>query len=390
MNKIWDIEELSKKNVNINPVQGEFFANLYGRTSAVFFNGASFKGEQTEIFAYYGIPNSPMPKGGYPAVVLVHGGGGMAFYEWVEYWNSKGYVAIAYDHSSRQYGSIYLEGKTCLLDNKKGGPKDCFNAFTITLDNYKEHWLYHGVNNAILCFNALRDTGIVNTEKIALTGISWGSVIGCIVMGLDQRFSCFAPLYGGGYLTSTNLYNLCEKPLDFNEEEWFKNFDPASYMANNYKPVQFTMGMDDHAFSPVSNAKTYELSKGKVTYSNRKTLTHGHLWMERRGTINVFRFIDSIINDNPTPFEIVDSKVENGYLLSRIERVENAKVAKFNYTFNDLEDSRNSKGWLWESFEIPLTDIKVKIPENATACMIEISDGNKTEYVQSTEVFLLK
>ena len=386
MNSIWNIEELSSRKVQLKIVKGEQFKNLYGKTSAVYFNGVPHNGEQTEIFAYYGVPNAPMPNGGYPGIVLVHGGGGMAFCEWVEYWCSKGYVAIAFDHSSRQYGSLYLEGKDCCLPNKKGGACG-WNPFTATVENYKDQWIYQAVSNTILCYNALRDTGCVNAEKIALTGVSWGSVVGALVMGIDQRFSCFAPLYGGGYLTLTSLFEKGEIPSDFDAEKWYKHFDPSSYIGNNHKPIHFTMGLLDPAFSPVSNAKTYNLSKGEVTYSQRKNLDHGHIFMEHRGTINVFRFIDKVINNNPMPFEVIESKMENGYLFAKIDNVKNAKQARFNYTFNSLEGSQKSADWVWESFEIPIADMKVEIPKGTTACMIEITDGNKPEYVQSTKVY---
>ena len=52
---------------------------------------------KAEFFAYIGIPSTPMPKGGYPGIVLIHGGGGTAFPGWTKMWVDKGFVVIALD-----------------------------------------------------------------------------------------------------------------------------------------------------------------------------------------------------------------------------------------------------------------------------------------------------
>ena len=65
----------------------------------MFYEGVTFKGKPTRVFAYYGIPKSQEGDGEqkFPAMVLVHGGGGTAFDRWVKLWNSRGYAAIAMD-----------------------------------------------------------------------------------------------------------------------------------------------------------------------------------------------------------------------------------------------------------------------------------------------------
>src|SRR5689334_9511943 len=64
--------------------------------TAMFFDGPSYQGKPTRVFAWYGKPNvAPGEK--VPAMVLVHGGGGTAFASWVRLWVSRGYAAIAMD-----------------------------------------------------------------------------------------------------------------------------------------------------------------------------------------------------------------------------------------------------------------------------------------------------
>ena len=63
---------------------------------SLFYEGLSFQGKPTRVFAYYGAPKVTAGKK-VSAMVLVHGGGGTAFDVWVRLWNSRGYAAIAMD-----------------------------------------------------------------------------------------------------------------------------------------------------------------------------------------------------------------------------------------------------------------------------------------------------
>ncbi len=53
-----------------------------------------YRGKETEVFAYYAVPKG---RGPFPAMLLVHGGGGKAFEEWARLWADRGYVALAMD-----------------------------------------------------------------------------------------------------------------------------------------------------------------------------------------------------------------------------------------------------------------------------------------------------
>ncbi len=71
-----------------------------GGIEAIYFEGLPWKGRATRVFAWLGLPDER--DGKVPAIVLVHGGGGTAFREWVEQWTARGYAAI----------SIAVEGQT--------------------------------------------------------------------------------------------------------------------------------------------------------------------------------------------------------------------------------------------------------------------------------------
>src|SRR5206468_7943210 len=68
-----------------------------GEIKAFFYDGLAYQGHATRVFAYVGIPPGANSKSKVPGMVLVHGGGGTAFPEWVRIWNERGYAAIAMD-----------------------------------------------------------------------------------------------------------------------------------------------------------------------------------------------------------------------------------------------------------------------------------------------------
>ncbi|MBO4632000.1 MAG: hypothetical protein J5858_08770, partial [Lentisphaeria bacterium] len=53
--------------------------------------------ENAEFFAYIGFPEGPVPEGGFPGVVLIHGGGGTAFPQYARLWTQQGYAVIMPD-----------------------------------------------------------------------------------------------------------------------------------------------------------------------------------------------------------------------------------------------------------------------------------------------------
>src|SRR4051812_42444160 len=66
-----------------------------GLVQEVYYQGEPYHGKATRIFAYLARPAKG--EGPFPAMVLVHGGGGKAFRAWAEHWASRGYMALAMD-----------------------------------------------------------------------------------------------------------------------------------------------------------------------------------------------------------------------------------------------------------------------------------------------------
>ena len=158
--------------------------------------------EKTWVFAAMGKPDAekyPMPTQGYPAVVLVHGGAGQVFPEWIKYWTDKGYVALALDMFGNQ---IDVNGNKAV--NAYGGPDE--SKAGSLFDNPSDtanSWVYHSVYNVIMCHNILRNHSTVDERQIGITGISWGGVVTNIVSGVDNVLRHLRPCTAQAIFTTT-------------------------------------------------------------------------------------------------------------------------------------------------------------------------------------------
>lgn len=200
--------------------------------------------------------------------MLVHGGGGKAFPEWAKLWADRGYVALAMD----------LAGKG--PDGKRlpdGGPDQGDTAkLPAARTNLKEVWSYHAVAAVIRGVSLVRSLPEVDPERVALTGISWGGYLTCIVAGLDDRLKAAVPVYGCGFLheNSTWLKRFADMPEDW-RRDWVAAFDPSSHLGGAKMPVLFVNGTNDFAYPLDSYKKSYRLVKDR-TLCVTVNMPHGH------------------------------------------------------------------------------------------------------------------
>ena len=133
----------------------------------LFYDGLPFQGRPTRVFAWLGVPAGDGP---WPGMVLVHGGGGTAFAEWVRLWTGRGYAAIAMDLDGcvpvGEYGAWTPHahpGPLGLLHDLHGGIDE---GHLPILDQ----WPFHGVAAVLRGHALLRAQPGVDASRIGLTG----------------------------------------------------------------------------------------------------------------------------------------------------------------------------------------------------------------------------
>ena len=221
-------------------------------------------------------------------MVLVHGGGGTAFKEWVEIWVKRGYVAIAMDLAGKG-----AERKP-LPD---GGPDQSHKEkFTNLADGVQNAWTYHAVANILRAVSLLQNQPEVDPNRIGMTGISWGGYLTSLASGLDPRLKVTVPVYGCGFLHENSTWLKDFKALGPElADQWVKNFDPSSFLSQANMPMLFVNGTNDFAYPLDSYQKSYRAVKGPRTLCVTVRMPHGHPSGWKPNEIGLF--VDSILID---------------------------------------------------------------------------------------------
>ena len=134
----------------------------------------------------------------------------------------------------------------------------------------QDQWTYHAVADAILAHSLLRSFKEVDARRTAVTGISWGGYLTCIVAGLDNRFKAAVPVYGCGFLHENSVWlPQFEKMTPEQRDKWVRLWDPSMYIGSAAMPVLFINGTNDFAYPLDSYAKTYGLVKASTTSASR-------------------------------------------------------------------------------------------------------------------------
>lgn len=242
---------------------------------AILFDGLPFRGKPTKVFAYYG---TPAGAGKHPAMVLIHGGGGTAFAEWVRLWNKRGYAAIAMD----TVGTRPRVATASRLWNPErdrdefSGPAG-WGDFDNTGLPPREQWSYHAVAAAVRAHSLLRSFPEVDRRRIGVTGISWGGYLTSIVAGVDSRFRFAAPVYGCGFLGEDSAWlPQFAKLGPEGAARWLSLWDPSRYLGRAKMPMLWVNGTNDFAYPLGSWQKSYRLARGSRTLAVRVRMKHSH------------------------------------------------------------------------------------------------------------------
>jgi dienelactone hydrolase len=340
----WDVPAI--KAAKVNPEWGADKGP--GKAREVYYAGEPFKGKPTRVFAYYAKPEGDGP---FPAVVCVHGGGGKAFDKWAEHWAARGYCALAMDLAGNGPAGKLPDGGPGQDDGTK------FRDFTDA--DEKDMWTYHAVAATLRGHTLLAGLKEVDKDKIAVTGISWGGYLTCIIAGIDDRLKAAVPVYGCGFLHENSVW----KPtLDgFTAERrdrWVKRFDPSSYLGGVKCPILFLNGTNDFAYPMDSYRKCYELVKKDRTVSVRVRLPHGHIW-----TFNeVDAFIDSHLKGGEKLLELSNMTVKGNIVSAKATGTTKIKSASLHYAV--AEGPWQKRDWKTIPADHKAGGIAAKLPED--------------------------
>ncbi|WP_339711639.1 acetylxylan esterase [uncultured Kriegella sp.] len=354
------------------------FANIKG----LFFKGPPFKGKQTKVFCWYGVPKGLSKGVKRPAVILVHGGGGTAFPEWVKEWTDRGYIAISVALEGQIPGERVMNSK----DEKfwptfeYSGPRRIGFFEDVVSEKLQDQWFYHAVADVMLCVSLLKSFPEVDTAKIGITGISWGGILANVITGIDNRFAFAIPVYGCGFLQETPHYSEMLGKLTKTQQAFYlDNWEPSLYVPLQKQPTLFVNGTNDFHFTMNSFTRTFEASPNEKYLCVEHRMKHGHQvgWAPK----TIYAFADYVTNRGEAPrlpkFKSLNKKNE---LLYRSQgKVEQAFLY---YTTDTADWGRDS--YEWKQVTARLSDsgktISASLPPKAVAYFINTIDSRESIY----------
>ena len=356
----WDLERL-------NEVPDVQWVETSGEVRSLFYTGEPYQGQPTRVFAYCAVPHDDdAPSSGrkVPAMVLVHGGGGTAFKEWVELWAHRGYAAIAMDLSGRGPDGNRLPD---------GGPdQQELQKFHAIQDGPLAAWPYHAVSNVIRAHSLLRSFPEVDSERTGITGISWGGYLTCIVAGLDHRLKVAVPVYGCGFLHENSAWIeiLCSMSTE-DRENWIASFEPSGYLKHCRAAMLFINGTNDFAYPLDSWQASYRLVPGPTTLCVKVRMAHSHPdgWAPRE----IGAFVESVLRDGE-PLPRFSGVTRNGPdIVARFDSAAPVIEATLNYTVDAC--AWKDRHWHSEPARLSRQTASATLPGNdITAWFINVTD----------------
>ncbi len=335
---------------------------------SLLYDGLHYQGHSTQVFAYYASPSDfGFDPKQFPAMVLVHGGGGAAFEEWARLWASKGYVAIAMDLAGKGAERRPLAN---------GGPDQGHEQKFSTIDEpVNNQWTYHAVANVLLAHSLIRSFDEVDIERTGVTGISWGGYLTCIVAGVDDRFQFAMPVYGCGFLRDNSVWTASEfgKMTQDQSDRWHQLWDPSSYLASARMPVVFLNGTNDFAYPVDSHARSSALVRSETFFSLQLRMRHGHIF----DFPEFFLFADQFLRDGVPLARISPPQIRRGQLRAKVKAETQLLSSRLHFT---TEPHTQNKDRAWTTRPLNISGNRIHggaPPENATAYYIDVRDERK-------------
>lgn len=348
---------------------------------AIYYEGMPWKGKPTRVFAWIGFPEMESADTKVPGMVLVHGGGGTAFADWVKLWTSRGYAAIAMDTCGNIPRGTYGNWQR----QEWGGPSHGhLDQVDLPLE---DQWPYHAVADVLLAHSLLRSKPQVDPARIGLTGISWGGYLTCIVSGLDDRFQFAVPVYGCGHLGSESLLSTAIANQPERGAKWLSLWDPCHFLADGEMPKLWVTGTNDRPFPLPALQQSYRDAGGEQTLCIRLRMPHGH-GAAGEGPKEIHSFADARLKGQTPLPTLTSSERRRDRVTATFASV--APIAKAELLFTADKGLWSEREWnaIPADLDSSAQRVTATIPSGATVYYLNIEDdrGNvvSTEHEELT------
>lgn len=279
---------------------------------ALTYDSIDRNGKKTKVFGYLGVPKNITPGTKVPAVVLIHGGCGYAFPQWVNEWNKRGYAAISictvglfpkvlnaglHEGCENTEWTRELEG----VFAQEGYVSAPYNDDMQLHESQplEDMWMHHAIIQTLRAYDVIASLDCVDSRKVGAVGISWGAIILSLALGYENRFAFAIPVYGSGYLNEAHSFMKYKFTNPVVSKLWLAQdrFDRITL------PVLWLCMNDDTCFSANSNTLSYEHTSAANKHTQlsiKSNWVHGHscCWDENNYPCHeIYRYADAMIKD---------------------------------------------------------------------------------------------
>lgn len=335
------------------------------RIRAILYDGVPLGEKQTKVFAYVGFPEGASEEAPVPAVVLVHGGEGTAFWDWVAMWLDRGYAAIAMDTEGRfpTQGSEMANGYRALLPQEMRGPQNS-GYYADATSPAEQQWMYHAVASVIAANSYLRSCPQVDASAVGMVGVSWGGVICSIANIYDDRFAFAAPIYGGLNMAGTpcnfgNIYASVPQALLWDDGQGLLQCETPTFYVNGGSDYHFNVQGTFRCAADTPNARVLV----------KKTLEHSQY--SAACVQEVYAFADHVVK-REQPFFNIEKQPTKGEPVLRLDLPKGVSVKKAELLYSESDTATN-----WKS--LPLeggAEISFEVPSAAKYFFVNVTDSN--------------
>ncbi len=346
----------------------------------------TYKGKKTKVAGYIGFPEGASATNKVPSIVLVHGGLGTAIPDWVKYWNDLGFAAISIDTEGAEpiqgvsnANNVHKE-ENRYKDHEtytNGPTNNGFNDFDA--ENLNNQWFYHATSTVILANSLMASFDCVDTQKMGVTGISWGGMLTSTVIGYDDRFSFAMPVYGTLSLESSNGGFAT---IHGGNAAAIAMWDTTKGLEQTNCKVFYVNGMKDVAFPIDANSRCAQAANGFMLI--KSVFPHG----QDQGALepNLPYFAQYFCGMKSEYLEIMQHPTRDNPVVAW-RKYGNVTVDSVELVYIDAEKISLGMNWTRETLSL---DMKydshiLTLPESAKHAFVHITYNNNLEV--STYIF---
>ena len=359
------------------PKSWRFPGEFSSEVTPILLEGEPFRGKPTTVFAYYGVPKTATKERPAPAIVLVHGGLGTSYPEWVRLWVRRGYAAICVDTCGAL--PVIDPVKGGWVANPSGGPRGWGRVDAVD-EPERDQWTYHAVAAVIRSHSFLRSLPNVDARAIGVTGVSWGGILSCIAAAADDRFAYAVPVYGCGFTFEPHGQTCYDaKSASRNSfarvARWAALWDPSAFLPFAKCPFLWVDGTNDFTFSLDAVRRSAALSPATHAFSTRLRMPHGHGAVSE-APAEILAFADRFARGGADVVRIGEGVVRDGTLSVRFDAKGRTVVRAELLTTADGEDVAFPKR-RWCAAPVAALDaaageVSAKLPAGAFAWFVNL------------------